>query len=218
MHEKLMKMMAKKRDLSPSEKKAKMDAVHEMRGIASDAMGNKMDGLKKVSVMSNSKQGLAAGLDKAKGIVSQDQEDQMKSNAEAPYGDYKSALDEHNGEDQSDELGRELPAFADGGQVPANPQPSPTPDQLAAQSSMRNAFHFNEGGEVEESPDLDDSSEGYPAREESDDSEDGSPATDSDSSDLDHNDDAEDEMSSEELDAQLAKLMKMKQKMESRRS
>jgi hypothetical protein len=208
-----MKMMAKKRDLSPSEKKAKMDAVHEMRGAASEMMGDKMDGLKKVSVMSNSKQGLAAGLDKAKGIVSQDQEGQMQTNAEAPYSDYKSALDEHNGEDQSDELGRELPGMADGGQVPMDPNQA-----QSAQDSMRQAFHFNEGGEVE-SPDMDQSDEGYSAREESDDSEDMSPASDSDSSDLDHNEDSsEDEMSSEELDAQLAKLMKMKQKMESKRS
>lgn len=211
MHEKLMKMMAKKRDLSPSEKKAKMDAVHEMRGAASEMMGDKMDGLKKVSVMSNSKQGLAKGLDKAKGIVSQDQEDQMQSNAEAPYSDYKSALDEHDGEQQSDELGRQLPGMADGG-------PVIDPNQAQeAQDSMRKAFHFNEGGEVE-SPDEDQSEEGYSAREESEDSEDGSPASDSDSSDLDHNEESDEDMSSEELDAQLAKLMKMKQKMESKRS
>ncbi len=216
MHEKLMKMMAKKRDLSPSEKKAKMDAVHEMRGAASEMMGDKMDGLKKVSVLSDSKQGLSKGLDKAKQIVSQDQQDQMSSDAEAPYSDYKHALDEHDGEQQSDELGRQLPGMADGG-----PVMDPNAAQ-SAQQSMRDAFHFNEGGEiyespeasnVDESPDEDTSSDGYESRQESDDSEDGSPADQEESREGDS--DGE-EMSSEELDAQLAKLMKMKKKMEAR--
>jgi hypothetical protein len=207
MHAKLMKMMEKKRDLSPSEKKAKMDAVHEMRGAASEMMGDKMDGLKKVSVMSNSKDGLAHGLDKAKEIVSQGQQDQMSSDAEAPYSDAKHAQQEHDGEQQSDEFGN-MPGMADGG-----PVIDPNAAQ-SAQDSMRQAFHFNEGGEVE-SPDLDNSEEGYPAREESDDSEDGSPA---DAEASDEGDSDGEEMSHEEIDAQLAKLMKMKQKMESKNS
>jgi len=208
MHDKLKKMMAKKRDLSPSEKHAKMDAIHEMRGAASEMMGHKMDGLKKVSVMSNSKQGLAKGLDKARGIVSHDEENQMKMDAEAPYSDYKHALEEHDGEEQSDEMGRPM---SEGVIDPNKAQD--------VQDSMRKAFHFNEGGEVE-SPDEDQSSEGYPARQESDDSEGGSPASDSDGSDMESEEDESGmaNMSSEELDAQLAKLMKMKQKMESKRS
>lgn len=201
MHDKLKKMMEKKRDLSPSEKNAKMDAIHEMRGAAAEMMGHKMDGLKKVSVMSDSKEGLKKGLDKARGIVSHGQEDQMKLDAEAPYSDYKHALQEHDGEEQSDELGRKMPMMSDGGMVDA-------------QDGMRKAFHFNEGGEVE-SPDMDQSEDGYSAREMADDSEDGSPA-DVDPSDEGDSDD--EEMSSEELDAQLAKLMKMKSKMESKRS
>jgi len=213
MHEKLKAMMAKKRDLSPSEKKAKMDAVHEMRGAASEMMGDKMDGLKKVSIMSNSKDGLSKGLDKAKQIVSQGQEHQMSNDAEAPYGDYKSALAEHDGENQTDELGRQLPAMADGGEV----QPPIDPNAAqSAQQSMRDAFHFAEGGEVE-SPDLDESEEGYPAREESDDSMDGSPADNDQSDEGGEDEDSEySGMSSEELDSHLAKLMKMKKKMESK--
>lgn len=204
MHEKLMKMMAKKRDLSPSEKKAKMDAVHEMRGAASEMMGNKMDGLKKVSIMSNSKQGLAHGLDKAKQIVSQGQEDQMGSDAEAPYSDAKHAMQEHGGEQESDEFGN-MPHFDQGGPV--------LPGAQDAQESMRKAFGHSEGGEIE-SPDYE-SEGGYSEREESDDSEDGSPADQEASNEGDS--DGE-EMSSEELDSQLAKLMKMKQKMESKKS
>src|ERR1019366_5223425 len=203
MHAKLKAMMAKKRDLSPNEKKAKMDAVHEMRGAASEMMGDKMDGLKKVSVMSNSKDGLAHGLDKARDIVSQGQEGQMSSDAEAPYSDAKHAQQEHDGEQQSDEFGN-MPHFDQGGQV--DPMQS-------AQDSMRKAFGYAEGGEIE-SPDMDESQEGYSDREESDDSEDGSPA---DQDQANEGDSDGEEMSNEELDAQLAKLMKMKQKMESRK-
>lgn len=232
MHEKLMKMMAKKRDLSPSEKKAKMDAVHEMRGAASELMGDKMDGLKKVSVMSNSKQGLNKGLDKAKQIVSDGQEDQMKLDASAPYSDYKHALSEHDGEEQSDELGRPMyeggaaeMGYDDGGQVQdpnANPNLDPNKAQ-AFQDALKKSLHFNDGGEVE-SPNMDESEDGYSSREESEDSEDGSPADQDESREGnydDQQDDSDDEFHGLDMDSlneKLQKLMKMKQKMESKRS
>lgn len=247
MHAKLMKMMAKKRDLSPSEKKAKMDAVHGMKSAASELMGNKMDGLKRVSVMSNSKPGLEMGLNKAKQIVSDGQEDQMKLNASAPYSDYKHAMAEHNGEEQSDELGRPMyeggaaeMGYADGGEVESpsklqqlqdsvkkafsfGPDAQPAPDTMdqkyakIRQGNSDNFLHNNyaEGGEVE-SPDDDESEDGYEARQESDDSEDGSPAEASQS------DEGGDEefhgLDMDSVNEKLEKLMKMKKKMESKRS
>lgn len=120
MREKLHKMMSKKRDLSPNERHAKMDVIKEMRNAASELMGGKMDGLKKVSVMSDSKQGLKHGLDKAKEIVSDGEEDQMQHDAEAPYSDDKHAMEEHMGEDQSNNMGDEShgkQAYAEGGEV-----------------------------------------------------------------------------------------------------
>lgn len=246
MHAKLMKMMAKKRDLSPSEKKAKMDVVNGMKSAASELMGNKMDGLKKVSVMSNSKPGLEMGLNKAKQIVSDGQEDQMKLNASAPYSDYKHAMAEHNGEEQSDELGRPMShggemGYDDGGEVQPSklqqlqdsvhkafsfspdqtPQQAPdTLDQKYAkirQGNTDNFLHNNyaEGGEVE-SPDMDDSEDGYSDREESDDSQDMSPA------DAPESDEGGDEefhgLDMDSVNQKLEKLMKMKKKMESKRS
>lgn len=110
MHDKLMKMLGKKRDLSPHEKKAKMDVMHDMRNEASHAMGEKMDGMKKVSVMSDSDQGLKHGLEKAKSILGQDDEDgmahggivgdehamhKMTAEAENPYHDNDMAKAEH---------------------------------------------------------------------------------------------------------------------------
>ena len=219
MHEKLKKILSKKRDLSPNEKHAKMDVVKHLRDMASEAMGDKLDGLKKVSVMSDSPEGLKAGLHKASEIVSDPQMDQMKNHAENPYGDYKSALEEHADDESNDEAGFDADQnkYSDGGEVSDDSQSDDSqiadPDKLAsAQDSMRKAFGYNEGGEVE-SPDMDESEDGYAAREEADDSEDGSPA------DQDADDEGDENlMSEDDLDAQLEKLMALKKKMSSKKS
>lgn len=65
--EKKMKEGAHKQ-MSPVEKQAKMNAVKDVRKFASDSMA---EPLKKVSVASNSPEGLQAGLDKAKQVVQQ---------------------------------------------------------------------------------------------------------------------------------------------------
>jgi hypothetical protein len=80
---KFHEMMAKKRDMKPSEKHAKMGVLKDLKDSLSDAMSDKMSSgpMKKVSVMSNSPQGLSAGLDKAKQMAGQspdmDQDNQM---------------------------------------------------------------------------------------------------------------------------------------------
>lgn len=61
--------------MSPVEKKAKMNAVHGMRKTASDMMAEPLHGLKKVSVASDSPEGLKMGLDKAKDVVDDQGED-----------------------------------------------------------------------------------------------------------------------------------------------
>lgn len=82
MMSKFHEMMAKKRDMKPSEKHAKMGVLKDLKDSLSDAMSDKMAsspaGMKKVSVMSNSPEGLTAGLDKAKQITGQS-DDQMMS-------------------------------------------------------------------------------------------------------------------------------------------
>lgn len=70
MHDKMRKMLAKKKDLSESEKKAKMDVASSLRDDMSDEMKKKMSPLKKVSVLADSQQGLEKGLAKAKQIAS----------------------------------------------------------------------------------------------------------------------------------------------------
>lgn len=59
--------------MHPMEQKAKMDVVEDMRNMADQAMGNKLKGLNKVTVASDSPQGLRHGLDKANDLMS-DQE------------------------------------------------------------------------------------------------------------------------------------------------
>ena len=55
--------------LSPLEQKAKLGVVGAMRDQAAEMMGDKIKGLKKVTVASNDKKGLAEGLDKAKELI-----------------------------------------------------------------------------------------------------------------------------------------------------
>lgn len=191
MKDKLHKMMAKKRDLLPHEKKAKMDVVKDLRGVASDMLGDQMDSLKKVSVMSNSKEGLKAGLDKARHVMSDGEEKGMQRDAEAPYSDYKHAIDEHEGEEGANDMG-----YADGG-------PVLDPKKLeSAQDSIRKAFGYNEGGSVNEAYDDDAIEEGSPEEEASE-----SPEEEA----------SEDEfhgLDMKEVDEKLQKLMDLKKRME----
>lgn len=77
MDAKMLKMLGKKKDrkMDDNEKEAKMNVVKEMRDLASAKMGDKIKGLKKVTVASDSKEGLAAGLDKAEDLLENSSED-----------------------------------------------------------------------------------------------------------------------------------------------
>lgn len=74
---KLDKLMEKKgKKLSPVEQRAKSDVLSKLRGEASEMMGSKLDGLKKVSVAAPDKDGLEAGLSKAKELLGEMPEDE----------------------------------------------------------------------------------------------------------------------------------------------
>jgi hypothetical protein len=64
-------MKGKKRpdQLEDAEKNAMMSELKNIHKMASDDMGHDIHGLKKVSVASNTENGLKAGLDQAKGMV-----------------------------------------------------------------------------------------------------------------------------------------------------
>lgn len=70
MFDKFDKMLEKKgKKISPIELRAKKDVLSEIDGGLSDKMGERLSGLKKVSVMAPDEEGLEKGLDKAKQLV-----------------------------------------------------------------------------------------------------------------------------------------------------
>jgi len=101
MHGKFMEMMKKKKggEMSGIEKDAKSSVIQEMKKMAEDAMGDKMKGLKKVTVASNSPEGIEKGLEKAKEIISQmpqeeeSSEEEMMEDEEYDEMDMKSMIE-----------------------------------------------------------------------------------------------------------------------------
>lgn len=99
LHEKMKKLMSGKKGMSDNEKNAKMDVVQHLRDMASDAMKGRMDS-HKVSVASDSSEGLKHGLEKAKEIVSSSEQAKLVHDAENPEHDALSAHEEHRPEEQ----------------------------------------------------------------------------------------------------------------------
>lgn len=95
--------MFKKNKMSDAEKKAKMTALSEAHGMATDMLKDKVKGLKKVTVASDSKEGLKKGLKKAEDILGeQDSEDEEMEEGE-----------EEGQEEESDEYSPEVPEECD---------------------------------------------------------------------------------------------------------
>lgn len=70
MMKKLLEKKSKDGKMLPDhEKEAKMSVLHDLKNHMNDMMANKVDGLKKVSVMSDSPEGLKEGLDKAQELL-----------------------------------------------------------------------------------------------------------------------------------------------------
>ena len=91
-----MKMEMKKKGspLTENEKKAKMHVVKAMRDMAEQAMGEKLNGLKKVTVASNDKEGLKAGLEKAKELIGQHSGDSVEEAEEETCEDLDHDMEE----------------------------------------------------------------------------------------------------------------------------
>lgn len=70
--DKLIKKLASKakhKEMSPAELEAKKAVLHHLMSDMDEMMAGKMNGLKKVTVASNSEEGLEHGLDKAKDVL-----------------------------------------------------------------------------------------------------------------------------------------------------
>ena len=68
----MKELFAKKKKIGDVEKEAKMGVLKEVSDMAGAAMGDKLKGLKKVTVASDSKEGLDKGLSKAKELLDKD--------------------------------------------------------------------------------------------------------------------------------------------------
>jgi hypothetical protein len=102
----LHKLMAKKKSegkkLSPMEKKGKEDTLQSLIEDMMGMDGDKVKGLKKVTVASNSPKGLEKGLDKAKEIVGNAPlSEEMMSDEEMPEGE--EMMEEEMPEGESEE-------------------------------------------------------------------------------------------------------------------
>lgn len=102
MNDKLMKHLEKKgkKLKSPLEKQAKMDVLGELSKQAGSMMGDKIRGLKKVTVASNDKEGLEEGLEKAKELIGKHDPDSKIEQAEEELHE---DLDHDNEEGESEE-------------------------------------------------------------------------------------------------------------------
>jgi len=69
MKDKMLKMMGEKKKLSPIEVKAKTGVLEQLKKDMQDMMGEKVAGLKKVTVASSDPKGLEEGLKKAKEMI-----------------------------------------------------------------------------------------------------------------------------------------------------
>ena len=105
MHSKLHSLMKKKADkgdvLSKSHAKAKSGILQDLMDDMMGMEGDKVKGLKKVTVASNSPKGLEKGLDKAKEIVGHSpMSEEMMSDEEMPEGEEM----EEGSEEESPEM------------------------------------------------------------------------------------------------------------------
>lgn len=125
MHEKMKKMMGKKKDgkLSPVEKDAKSSVLKDLSDSAADMMKEKLGGLKKVSVAAPSKSGLQEGLKLAEKLTEKmpeksgmdeagEQEEEMVADAEDGHGmegeEAEEAAEEEGEEKSKEELLAEI--------------------------------------------------------------------------------------------------------------
>ena len=81
MLEELMKK-AKKKEMDPMEKDAKMGVLKSIRDMAMDKMKGDMGGLKKVTVADNDDEAVKMGLEKAKSMIGKENEMEDKMEPE----------------------------------------------------------------------------------------------------------------------------------------
>lgn len=114
--EEMMKALMKKKksehDMPDHEKAAKMHVLHQIHKMASDAMGDDIKGLKKVTVASNDDQGLQEGLAHAKQMLAAHHPDR-DDDADAEGVSHDMRPGKRHEVDNKDELSDEEPEEKD---------------------------------------------------------------------------------------------------------
>lgn len=107
---KMDKLFSKKKkedkEMSAPEKKAKSSVLETLRDYASEQMGKKLGGLKKVTVASDSEEGLEKGLEKAKQILGDKEHEEMVEDAESGPDNGEDLFS--GGEEESEESDEEM--------------------------------------------------------------------------------------------------------------
>lgn len=106
----LHKLMAKKKQegkkLSPMEKKGKEDTLQSLIDDMMDMDSDKVKGLKKVTVASDSPKGLEKGLDKAKELIGEAPTGGLEDE-EMPEASEEESMEEEMPEEESSEMASE---------------------------------------------------------------------------------------------------------------
>lgn len=106
--DKMMQLMMKKKkegkELSGVEKDAKMKVVHDLKSMADEIMSDKLSGMKKVTVASDSKEGLKEGLEKAEEILEAAPEsEETEESEEAPEMEASEEMEAPETDEEMDE-------------------------------------------------------------------------------------------------------------------
>jgi hypothetical protein len=137
--------------MRPMEQKAKMGVMEDLQKMAHDAMGGKLRGMKKVSVMSDSEEGLEHGLDKAHDVLKH-----LPPGLDDSHHDHENAALTENEEDGNDGMDS-FPDADDAHQLEADPHHQHMKDEEA---EGEHAQRLAMGGEVgDEDHDSDNSSD-----------------------------------------------------------
>jgi hypothetical protein len=109
---KFEKLLAKKmkdgKKMSDNEKEAKSGVLSEMKDMASKMMGDKVKGIKKVTVASNSDEGVKKGLEKAKELLGQESEESPEMEESETEESSEESMDDCC--EQVEELGEKMDA------------------------------------------------------------------------------------------------------------
>lgn len=112
MKKELMRLMEKKKgkELDSVEQEARLNVLDDLRKVAMDEMGERLKGLKKITVAAEDKEGLKQGLEKAEEILENEEVDhEMHEAMESPEEEaMEHAMGEESSEDEEDEDSLEM--------------------------------------------------------------------------------------------------------------